>query len=452
MRFRTTLAGILVVLTATLFAQETPSPQFGLGLSIGAQSFPNPAFTGEDGQPELITYQSLGLTPDLALGKFGIGLDLTLNYRFTAGAGDQFEVRPQDWIPDAERNFLEIYLPKLRYVRWGLKGDPLYVLLGTVDNGTLGNGFIMGGYTNTQFLPSRRLFGMSLDVDGTLFGFPYVGVETFAANLAAFDLIGSRLFVRPLIATGIPVMRNLQIGATVVADRDPYYFADSTDTAGDDADPVIVWGTDFRLPILSNPVISLAGFGDYVMQRSNPGGMLGFGGRLFGIVTYGAQLRMLGENFIPVYFDRAYDLFRVEKYTVYTGQNDEPMDPYVGWFATAGFSLLDDQLAFAANIAGPFGGIDPDNKYKQPDLLATFLLDEGILGGFSVEASYRKIGITHLADLLNAEDAVIGARVNYRIQNATISLVYDLKHNPSPLPGQDPWTITSKIESKITLF
>ena len=452
MRSRITLAGILVVLTATLFAQETSSPQFGLELSIGAQSFPNPAFTGDNDEPELITYQSVGLTPDLALGKFGIGLDLMLNYRFTAGGGNEFEIRPEDWIPGDDRTFLELYLPKLRYVRWGLKGDPLFVLLGAVDNGTLGNGFIMGGYQNTQFIPTRRLFGMSLDVDGALFAFPYVGVETFAANLAAFDLIGSRLFVRPLIGTGIPVVRNLQIGGTGVADRDPFYFVDADGPGSTDADTVIVWGTDFRLPILSNPVVSVSTFGDYVMQRGNSGGMLGFGGRFFGILTYGAQLRMLGENFIPVYFDRAYDLFRVDKYAVYTGANAQPIDPYVGWFATAGFSLLNDQLVFAANIAGPFGGIDPDNKYQQPDLLATFLLDEGILGGFSIEGSYRKIGIERIADLINPEDAVIGARVNYRIQNATISLVYDLKHDPSPLPGQDPWTITSKIESKITLF
>jgi len=108
---------------------------------------------------------------------------------------------------------------------------------------------------------------------------------------------------------------------------------------------------------------------------------------------------------------------------------------------------------FSANVDGPFGEVQGDDTVTQPHLLATLLVEEGLLGGFSVEASYDKKGIADLADLLSPEDAVIGARVNYRIENATISLVYDLKYDPlaDPTAG-DPWTITSKIESAITLF
>ncbi|MFW5684833.1 MAG: hypothetical protein ACOC1I_08265, partial [Spirochaetota bacterium] len=336
------------------------------------------------------------------------------------------------------------------------------VLLGSVDNGILGNGFIMGGYTNTQFLPEKRIFGMSLDVDGALFSFPYVGVETFVANLAVFDLIGSRLYARPLVDLGIPIVSNLQLGGTVVADRMPFYYAqDDPDAtvatflpAGTTAEEasVLVWGADFRLPILNNPVISLAGFGDYVMQNMNSGGMLGAGGRLFGVMTYGGQLRFLGENFIPVYFGSAYDLYRHQNYAVYAGVDGFAIPPYVGWFASAGFSLIEDQLVFSANVDGPFGDLEGPDTLTQPHLLATLLVEEGLLGGFSFEASYDKQGIADLADLLNPEDAVIGARVNYRIENATISLVYDLKYNPFPGPTEDQWIITSKIESAITLF
>jgi hypothetical protein len=458
------LLGCLIIAGAT--AQDSDgggsSTDFGMGITIGSQSFPNPDYDGTADSDKTITYQSLGLTPDVSIGEFGIGLDLTLNYRFTGGTGNEFEIRREDWIPTAETSLLELYLPKLRYVRWAQKGDPLYALLGSVDNAILGNGFIMGGYTNTQFLPQQRIFGMSLDVDGQLFGFPYVGVETFVGNLAVFDLIGSRLYVRPLVGTDIPIIRNLQIGGTVVADRMPFYFAEDNENAtvasflpagtSQQEASVLVWGTDFRLPILNNPLISLAGFGDYVNQNANSGGMVGAGGRLFGIMTYGAQLRFVGENFIPVYFDPAYDLFRPFKYAVYSGVPGYTTDPYVGWFASAGFSLLDDQLVFSANVDGPFGAAESNATFKQPHLLASLVLEEGILGGFSLEASYDKKGIERIADLLSPEDAVIGARVNYRIESATISLVYDLQYDPFPQPGGDEWIITSKVESAITLF
>ena len=452
----------LIGLMHPVLAQDDAGPDFGLGLTLGAQSFPNPDYDGTGDIPETITWQSLGLTPDLALGPFGIGLDVTLNYTFTGGDGSEFQVREEDWIPDDNTTFLELYLPKLRYVRWGVKGEPLFVLLGSVDNGVLGNGFIMGGYTNTQFLPTQRIFGMSLDVDGALFSFPYVGIETFVSNLAAFDLIGSRLYARPLIGTEIPIVKNLQVGGTIVADRNPFYFAEDdpdadlttflpTDATAEEAS-VLVYGADLRLPVISNPVVSLATFGDFVIQNGNSGGMFGVGGRLFGVMTYGAQVRFLGENFIPVYFDGSYDLFRPLKYAVYSGADGFGTDPYVGWFASAGFSLIEDQLVFSANVDGPFGEADPEDTFKQPHLLATFSLAEGLLGGFSLDASYDKVGIESLGDLLSPEDAVIGARLNYRIDAATISLVYDLQYNPFPEEGDDPWIITSSIESAISLF
>jgi hypothetical protein len=180
--------------------------------------------------------------------------------------------------------------------------------------------------------------------------------------------------------------------------------------------------------------------------------MLGAGGRLFGVMTYGAQLRMLGENFIPVYFSGVYDLYRPRNYAVYSGVDGFTIDPYVGWFASAGFSLLEDQLVFAANVDGPFGGSDPDDVTRQPHLLATFLLGEGLLGGFSVEASYDKQGIQSFADLIDPTNAVIGARVNYRIESATISFVYDLRYEPFPAAGDDNWDVNTQLLTTITLF
>ena len=175
---------------------------FALGLGLGVESF------GDE------TWQKISLTPDLAFGKFGIGVEVTFHYRFE---NSDLTILEDDWVPDpfTFQETMSLYLAKFRYVRYGLKGDPLFVKLGSIEDGTLGNGFIMGNYANTLFMPERRVFGLSLDVDGQLFGFPYVGLETHVGDLSAFDVMGARLFVRPLIGTQAPIVRNLQIGGNL---------------------------------------------------------------------------------------------------------------------------------------------------------------------------------------------------------------------------------------------
>ncbi len=453
---------------------SSSSTKFGLDLTIGVQTFSNPSYDPANpatGGPT-IAYQSLGLKPDLSFGKLGLGLDLTVNYRFTAGAQqNQFEVRKADWVPDGNTSFLELYLPKIRYIRWDHKGAPLYVLLGQVDNGQLGNGYIMGGYTNTQWLPGRKLFGMSFDLDGNLFKFPYVGIETIVSNLTAWDLMGGRFYVRPLAWMSAPILPGLQIGTSLVVDRNPFYFAErdpnsiyntstGTATAPSNAQ-VFIWGLDTRLPILTSPVINLALYGDFVQQKLAQGEMVGAGGRLFGIITYGAQVRFIGKNFIPDYFDSSYDLYRVEKYSIYSGVNYvSPGGPavstpaFVGWLGSAGFSLLDDKLAFTVSMDGPFNPSYTDpltSTFAHPHLRAELQLKQGVIPGFALAATYDKVNIIDLSSLVSAENAVIGARLDYKAGPAIISLLYDLKYDPFN-PGGNPWTVTSRLETTISLF
>ncbi|MFP4382621.1 MAG: hypothetical protein ACLFST_01735 [Spirochaetia bacterium] len=470
------IAILLPSLTITAQDEETSvtePPQevksafdFGLNLGLGVQSFENPDYVpGTDPESaEYITYQSLSLSPDLSFGKFGIGLNLTMNYRFTGGPnGRSFDIRRADWIPsEAGISFLALYLPKIQYVRWAHKGDPLYIILGSIENGTLGNGFIMGSYANTLFLPERRIFGAGFDLDGALFGFPYVGFESFAGNLAVFDVFGGRLYTRPLAWMSVPVIKNLQIGGSVVVDRKPFYHAlINPDSPYNDPDTplevpadanVFVWGADFRLPILTKGPLTLAAFGDLVNQQEAWGGMLGFGGRLIKVITYGAQLRILGNDFIPVYFDTTYDLYRPVKYSLYSGELSR--ESYIGWSVSAGFSFLADLLFFNARLEGPFAkpSTDPAAAFMNPRLRAVFGLAEGVIPGFFIDASYEKTNIVTTKDLFSAEDAVIGARINYRTGPAVITLKYNLKYDPYVPEGDNPWEITSGLETSVSLF
>ena len=448
--------------------------EFGLGLGVGVTSFSD--VDPLSGLLETTAYQKISLSPDLALGKFGIGLDVTFHVDFNGGpTGDQY-LRTEDWVPDttglttgqAIAAFAELYLGKFRYIRWGLKGDPLYIKFGMIDDGLLGNGFIMGNYANTLFLPERRILGLSFDLDGALFSFPLLGLETFVGNLARFDVVGARLFFRPLVYTSVPILKNLMVGLSMGLDRNPFLYGDGIDDGTNEtAPPVGVFGLDVNQPILTNPVISLSAYGDAALLTTAGnggvnagGGMVGLGGRLFSVVTYGAQVRILGPNFIPVYFDPTYDLARAEKYRLLADGVDVPA--FAGWLASLGFSFMEDNISFRASVDGPFRApaLDAlglpleDNYLNWPHLRGVFRIQGDFMKGFGVSASYDKKGIMTFGDLISAEDAVIQARIDYKTGPAVIAFVYNLKYLATP-PASDPdkkWEVTSGLETSIQLF
>jgi hypothetical protein len=430
---------------APVFSQEQGEAgnplAFGLALGIGVNTFNDP------GGP--VTYQSLTLFPDIGIGQFGIGLDITLNYRFTSGS--QIVVRQDDWIPADFSDFLSIYLSKIAYIRWGLKGDPLFIKAGSLRDGTLGNGFIMADYDNTLFMPGKRIFGLSFDLDGALFDFPFVGIETVVGNLAFFDVVGGRLYVRPLAALDTPVIKDLELGGTIVADTLPDLYNPTAYAAA----PIMVFGGDLRLPIVSMPVFSLATFADLAsIQGKSMGGAIGLGGRLISFLSYGAQFRILGPNFIPSYFDATYDLFRSSRFD--TVQAGLATAVSYGWLASLGTTFLEDKFIFTVVLDGPFGkpypdvvSTDPQYVLNYPHLRGILTVAEGVIPGISVDCSYDKEGITSWAELISPLNASIQAKLNYMTGPAVISFIYMIRY----APGQSPdWIVTSGLQSSIKLF
>jgi hypothetical protein len=417
---------------------------FGLNLGIGADTFYIASLADN------VTYQYLTLSPDVAFGKWGIGLELTLHYTFTDQPGVDPVRTEGDWIPDPalDQNYLDVYLPKIKYIRYGFKGDPLYAKLGSIEDGTLGNGFIMNNYDNTLFLPEQRIFGLAFDLDGALFHFPYLGLETFVGNVAHFDVIGARLYARPLAGTQIALLKDLQVGATFATDTDPGLHLDTHPNL----DSVYLYGADLRQPLLNSRAISLAAFTDVAVlgNQNSVGGMVGFGGRLAGVILYGAQVRILGENFVPVYFDSTYDLFRGDKYLVASGAVSVPA--YTGWLASLGFSLFGDLLVFNASLDGPFQQTGTGNYLDWPHFYAQFLVGKGLIPNVSLELSYDKRNLAakdgFFRDLFSFADAVIRGRLNYSIGAAVLSLVYDIRYDPV----RGKFITHSGIESAIQLF
>ncbi len=433
------------MLVIPAFSEEGDSAGFNfqMDLEIGAESI-------NEGDSE-VSYQMLSIKPDFAFGKFGIGLDLTFHYRFDDGNGN-FDFREEDWTTSSDRSFLDIYLPIFQYIRYGHKGDSIYGKIGSIQDGTLGNGFIMGNYSNTNFLPEQRMVGLAFDLDGKLFNFPYVGIETFAGNLAKMDVFGTRMYIRPLTSLDIPIIKDLQIGTTVAFDTEPdslYDFTEIDELTTYSPEAVSIYGVDFKQPIISNNAFSLALFGDIAFQsgdsNTNTGSMIGVGGQLAKFINYGLNALFLSDNFMPFYFDSVYDLYRETKYEIYDGS--VTVDGYNGWLASLGFSFLDGMFVFNTSVDGAFNRVD-GKETTYPHIRSVLVLGEGLLPGIFLDASYDKRYIEDWADLIDPDNAVIGANINYKTGPAVITLGYNLRY----VPEDGSWDTTSKLSTSISLY
>ena len=450
--FRKTIAALALVFVAFAgFAEGTDGSgsafAFSAGLNLGTDVLEN-----SDGTTT--SWTKLAFQPDLAFGKFGVGLDLTVHFQLYPTPDVAMEFYPGDWVPGYDGNgksFLDLYLAKLLYVRYGFKGvDPLFAKLGSMDDLSLGNGFIMDGYSNMNFMPTTRIIGLDVGLDGQLFNFPYVGLELLAGNLAQLDLVGGRLYARPLVGTSIPILKNMQVGATAVVDTAPDLYAATAYASS----PLAVYGADVFVPILGGKIFPLAAFTELAFEPNETmGAMVGAGGRLLGFITYGAQLRVLQDGFIPSYFDASYDLYRAAKFDFM--QSSTAGDFYTGWYATLGFSLFEDKLALSARLDGPFKAIpavDTDYQADYPHAKAVLSLAEGLLGGFYFDARYEKSFIGRaagfFADLVDPTDAIIGLDINYKTGASVLTLAYNAKWDPS-LGTDGDWVVTSSLTASM---
>lgn len=297
--------------------------------------------------------------------------------------------------------------------------------------------------------------------------------------------MGGRFYVRPLKLLSIPVFGDLQVGASAVLDRDPYALLNKQDGdlaadlkstaqtlasgAGIDTNTsALVWGVDLRQPLVNLPgVFSLALFGDLAVQKEAYGIMGGLGGNLF-FLNYSGQIRRLGDNFQPIYFDRSYDIARIEKFKTYLGLPGYRTPAFNGWFFQMGTNLFDGQVTFKSSVEGSLGPIenaDPDNPALWPKLRSSLKVDGTKLlpVPLSFTGYYDKDLIKDFGTLFSPENALIGAVVSYKIGAATLNLVYNIRYIPDdqitaealladPSLASKPWEVTSKLETVIKLF
>jgi len=179
--------------------------------------------------------------------------------------------------------------------------------------------------------------------------------------------------------------------------------------------------------------------------------MLGFGGKLISLITYGAQARFIGDGFVPNYFDNTYELFKIDYYKNIERISGDPPPGYIGWLATLGLEV-EGLFDFAVVLEGPFGEVEPeniDNAANYPHLTGTFTLAEDVIPGIkglSADAIYDKSFLRTFGDLIDPEGAFIQAKLNYKLAPAVISFLYQLTYSSAT----DEWDVSSGLETTIT--
>ncbi|MCB9247392.1 MAG: hypothetical protein H6613_02035 [Ignavibacteriales bacterium] len=294
------IAILIVLLTSVTKAQMfIPNPHEGL---IGGGA----GLTWIDNEP----YYSVHLFPEFSFAKFGVGLNLNLEF------DQEGKLRNENF------NETSDYLSLIRYLRYGRKNDPFYTRLGALDYATLGHGSIMYLYNNSPSYDTRKI-GLELDLD-----LDYFGIESVYGTFAESGVFGLRTFTRPLLATDlapIPIIGGFEIGATYTTDFNPnagvtnveYNPISEEYVVTKDLGATEIIGFDFGLPILRTKILDSDIYFDYAQilnfgNGRSAGILLDFHG--LGLVDVRAKVerRFNGVNYLPAYFNSFYEIERYQ--------------------------------------------------------------------------------------------------------------------------------------------
>ena len=341
MNFR--LAALAAAFSAAVSAQ-TATESGGVGGqnapdtgALGSQSFTDPSllFSGKAGAffglafnriPGEGNYINTIVNTEFNLGPVGLGLQLPLNLLVYAENGVNKDdiaysgvLRKRDWDEPLD------YFKLVRFVRYGHKRDPVYLLAGQLWGASIGHGTLVNRYANSLNLDHSK-FGLAFDVNTTFFGF-----ETMTDSIGDPNLIAGRAYVRPFGDTLF--LRGWAVGVTMVTDRGaPRRYVDAAGnftptiqqgSKGDvlvQSDAAYAGGVDTEFELLHNSLISLIPYVD--LNRIAGAGNGLHAGVLTNIylpvpildISVEARLeyRMMQAGYIPEYFDQTYDLGRVQ--------------------------------------------------------------------------------------------------------------------------------------------
>ncbi len=91
--------------------------------------------------------------------------------------------------------------------------------IGKLTNSVVGDGALINHYRELNLLDKKSRPGLAVKLDGNIFNFNLIGVETITNDIFNPDFYGGRVFVRPLSFTGINILENLTFGYTLINNK-----------------------------------------------------------------------------------------------------------------------------------------------------------------------------------------------------------------------------------------
>ncbi|MEM6831512.1 MAG: hypothetical protein AAF551_13460, partial [Bacteroidota bacterium] len=298
----------------------------------------SPTPEDEDGMFTVgFTYTTIGdeafvgtmLSPEFSLGKMDVGLDIPLLYGL-----DSRSYRTE-LFKDGVGPFRII-----RYARYGVqKQDPIYARLGQLDGVMIGYGGLVNNYSNTTSFEKRKL-GVHFDLNYSR----TVGLEGMYSDfdLTSVNLLSVRPYVRPFASSSLPLMNSLELGATIVSDRDQTSFPNSDTTRTSylfTSQGVNAFGLDIGTKVLTTPFMQVHVFANYSNLSIQNDSLQSLSGLFTGDsstfetgsgMSFGANFRMqviedvfradvrlewlsYQDHYLPQFFDAFYEINKDNK-------------------------------------------------------------------------------------------------------------------------------------------
>lgn len=427
---------LIVVFSLPSFAQWDKYPRPDEGNFNGGMGI-----NWIDGKP----HYRVSFRPEISFSQVGIGLDLNLDFD------------PEGKLRTENFNEASDYLSIIRYIRYGLKNDPVFIKVGALDYYTLGHGSIMQHFNNSPTYDNRRI-GLVVDLDLGKFG-----IESIMGSFSPAGVFGVRGYVRPLqlsSASDIPILGNLEVGASYVRDLNEdagviagnYIHADEEFKVTSDTGAISIVGFDIGLPLLNSSVTDITLYADYSKIINFGSGVatgVMFDFNLSTLLNISAKLerRFNSGKYIPAYFNSMHEIERFK------------VDSSKGTFVSKALALnsitenmngfYGDLLVRVLNLFDIYGSYQRLDKESKSGILNLRTAIEPESAPFVLRAGYDKINIQSEKDLFTLDDrSYLFTEVGYKpVEYILVSIVYSWTY--TPVRGNDDRIIAFEPQKRI---
>ncbi len=394
-----------------------------------------------DGKP----HYRIAFRPEISFSDFGIGLDLNLDF------DSEGKLRKENF------NEASDYLSIIRYIRYGVKNDPVFIKIGALDYYTLGHGTIMQHYNNSPTFDNRRI-GFNADIDFGKFGF-----ESIMGSFSPAGVFGIRGYIRPLQltpASDIPIISNLEVGVSFVSDLNKdagiingnYNSSLREFNITEDKGAISILGFDLGLPLFNSSLADITLYTDYSKISGFGSGVAAgvmFDFNLSSLFNVAAKLERRFNNgkYIPAYFNSMYEIERFK------------VDSATGTFKSKALALnsitesqngfYGDLLIRVLGLFDIYGGYQRLDKEPKSGImnLRSAIEPEGV--PFVLRAGYDKINIQNEKDIFTLDDrSYLFTEVGYKpVEYILVSIVYSWTY--TPVRGNDDKIISFEPQKRI---